>query len=128
MKTGFDQYDKLHADAVKWLKNGWCDYFVPQCYWKTGSTQSFLALANWWADNNPKDRNIYTGLFTSRVDWPEPNPPNDGIWNVDEILGQIMISRLVPGVHGHVHFSQICLSQNRMAISEILKETLYWRQ
>jgi hypothetical protein len=27
---GFDQYEKLYADAHKWIANGWADYFAPQ--------------------------------------------------------------------------------------------------
>lgn len=122
MKSGFDQYLSLNADTVLWLEKGWCDYFVPQCYWKISSGQSFLGLVEWWANHNPKGRNIYPGLFTSKIDW------SDESWSLDELFGQIMISRLVPGSSGHVHFSQIALDQNRRGVSEELRDGLYARE
>ena len=32
---GFDQYTHAHAEPVRWLREGWCDYLVPELYWKT---------------------------------------------------------------------------------------------
>ncbi len=120
---GFDQYDKLYADTVKWLKNGWCDYFVPQLYWKVGAPQQpYLGLLRWWTENNPKGRHIYGGLFTGRVSDAEDS------WSPDEILGQIMITRLTPGAGGNVHFSEKSFDSNRAGISEKLRDGLYARQ
>jgi uncharacterized lipoprotein YddW (UPF0748 family) len=117
---GFDQYEKLYADTVKWLKNGWCDYFCPQLYWKIGAPQQpYLGLLRWWTRNNPKGRNIYGGLFTSRIDF------SDNSWCPDEILGQIEITRLTPGAHGNVHFSMKALDQNRRKIGDLLRDGLY---
>ena len=117
---GFDQHDKLYADTVLWLQKGWCDYFVPQLYWKTGApSQPYLGLLRWWTENNPKHRNIYGGLFLTRIDWGETS------WGPDEILGQIMITRLTPGAHGNVHFSMVGLTQNRKKIAELLRDGLY---
>ncbi|HYO10650.1 MAG TPA: family 10 glycosylhydrolase [Tepidisphaeraceae bacterium] len=117
---GFDQYEKLYADTVLWLKNGWCDYFSPQLYWKIGAPQQpYLGLLEWWADHNPKHRHLYPGLFTSKIDWSEAS------WSPDEIIGQVMITRLTAGAHGNVHFSQIALSQNRKKLAELLRDGLY---
>lgn len=118
--AGFDQYQKLYADTVLWLKNGWCDYMVPQLYWKTGAPhQPYLGLLNWWATNNPKGRHLYAGLYTSRINEKETS------WSPDEILGQIMIARLTPAVHGEVHFSMKALMENRKKITDQLREGLY---
>jgi hypothetical protein len=75
-------------------------------------------LAALVGQNNPKDRNIYGGLFLTRIDWGETS------WSPDEILGQIMITRLTPGAHGKVHFSMIGLTQNRKKIAELLRDGL----
>ena len=120
---GFDQYEKLYADIPLWLSKGWCDYIVPQLYWKIGAqSQPFLGLAEWWTQHNPKGRNIYAGLFTSRVDWSDESWPNS------ELYGQIMICRLLPGISGHVHFSMVCLDQNRKGLAEDLRDGLYAKQ
>ncbi|HEU4562410.1 MAG TPA: family 10 glycosylhydrolase, partial [Longimicrobium sp.] len=43
--TGFDQYAAIYADARKWLREGWTDYFVPQLYWPIARTgQSYPVL------------------------------------------------------------------------------------
>ncbi|MFA5806505.1 MAG: family 10 glycosylhydrolase, partial [Melioribacteraceae bacterium] len=42
---GFDQYDKLYADAKLWINEGWVDYWAPQLYWKINTIpQSFPIL------------------------------------------------------------------------------------
>jgi len=42
---GFDQYEKLYADARLWLNEGWIDYFTPQLYWTINKIpQSFPVL------------------------------------------------------------------------------------
>ncbi|MEM6315770.1 MAG: family 10 glycosylhydrolase, partial [Planctomycetota bacterium] len=83
--AGFDQYDKLYADAKLWLNEGWVDYYTPQLYWATAAPQqSYPALFHWWAGENTKDRTLAPGLYTGRLglqDWP-----------ADEIAGQIYIT------------------------------------
>ncbi|HEX9938601.1 MAG TPA: family 10 glycosylhydrolase, partial [Longimicrobium sp.] len=49
--AGLDQYAGLYADARKWLREGWTDYFVPQLYWPIARTgQSYPVLLDWWAN------------------------------------------------------------------------------
>ncbi|MDB5296409.1 MAG: hypothetical protein JWO31_2392, partial [Phycisphaerales bacterium] len=118
--AGFDQYAKLYADTVLWLKNGWCDYFVPQLYWATGAPQQpYLGLLQWWTTHNPKGRFIYGGLYTSRLNNTEKS------WTPEEITGQVMQTRVTPGAHGEVHFSMIALDQNRKKVADVLRDGLY---
>ncbi|MFN7458034.1 MAG: glycoside hydrolase family 10 protein, partial [Gemmatimonas sp.] len=50
---GFDAYQKLYADARKWLREGWVDYFTPQLYWPTTKVgQAYPVLLDWWATEN----------------------------------------------------------------------------
>lgn len=93
---GFDQYDKLYADARKWLANGWVDYFAPQLYWPIDPpAQSFPALLNWWNQQNPKKRHIWPGLALSK----------SGEWKSDEILRQVRLTEKQPVSAGQIHFS-----------------------
>jgi hypothetical protein len=120
---GFDQYEKLYADTVLWLQNGWCDYFVPQLYWRVGAPeQPYLGLLRWWTQHNPHGRHIYGGLFTSKIDWSETT------LSAAEIAGQIMITRLTEGAGGNVHFSQIAFNQDRDDVGSFLRDGLYARQ
>lgn len=96
--TGYDQYDKLYADAKLWLNEGWIDYFTPQLYWKINQEgQSFPELLGWWESENTEDRHLWPGI-------------NVGLGgdekNIDETINQIMITRgMLPESKGTVHWS-----------------------
>ena len=65
---GFDQYEKLYADAKLWLNKGWLDYWTPQLYWKLSApAQPYEPLLNWWISENTQGRHIWPGLFTSKI-------------------------------------------------------------
>ena len=94
---GFDAYDKLYADARKWLVNGWVDYFAPQLYWAIEPReQSFPVLLDWWNEQNPKQRHIWPGMSTTKV---------RGSWKPDEIIAQIRRASQQPVSAGHVHWN-----------------------
>jgi uncharacterized lipoprotein YddW (UPF0748 family) len=113
--TGFSQYDKLYADARKWLREGWCDYFTPQLYWPIDKPeQSFPVLLDWWRGENVMGRHIWPGHFTSKVG-------ADGNWAASEIVNQINVIRRGPGTHGTVHFSMKTLLNNSKGISDALR-------
>jgi hypothetical protein len=58
-------------------------------------------------------------LFTSKIDW------SDKSWSPDEIMGQVMISRLTPGNGGTVHFSMRALTQDRQRVASGLRDGAY---
>ena len=95
---GFDQYNKLYADARLWLNEGWVDYFSPQLYWPIGRIpQSYPVLLSWWQSENLKGRHLWPGI-------------NVGVGKnargADEIESQIMISRAItPKSPGVIHWS-----------------------
>jgi len=114
---GFDQYEQLYADARLWLKKGWVDYFTPQLYWSIDSEgQPYKDLLKWWTGENDMKRHIWPGNYTSRV---------GGRWKAEEIISQVKATREQPGAGGNVHFSMICLMENRDGLSDKLKETVY---
>ena len=118
--TGFSQYDKLYADVELWLAKGWLDYLVPQLYWPIDQrAQSFDLLLDYWLAQNPQQRHVWPGLFTSRID------NTDKSWTVDEILKQISLTRTKSMAQGHVHFSMVSLIENRKGINDQLKATSY---
>src|SRR6201999_2420935 len=61
---GYDQYNKLYADARKWEREGWLDYLTPQLYW-TISTKGhgYTSLLDWWSEQNVKKRHLWPGNF-----------------------------------------------------------------
>ncbi|WP_242157275.1 glycoside hydrolase family 10 protein [Aestuariivivens sediminis] len=95
---GYDQYEKLYADAKLWLNEGWIDYFAPQLYWKINQIdQSFPVLLGWWQNQNSQQRHLWPGLrIQSRT--KDSNP--------DETVNQIMITRgMLPKSNGAIHWS-----------------------
>ncbi len=111
---GFDQKAEIYADAVKWLNNGWCDYFAPQLYWPIEQTpQSFPVLLQSWLAENKKNRGIYPGLYTSK-------------YAGDEISFQIKTTRGYAGAGGTVHFSmKSLLPDDAGSIAQTLLRGVY---
>jgi uncharacterized lipoprotein YddW (UPF0748 family) len=121
---GMSQYDSIYADARKWLREGWCDYFVPQLYWPIENPdQSYPVLLSWWADQNFQGRHLWPGLFTSRVGDDSGSP-----WDPKQIQYQIGWTRLQKGASGHVHFSLITLAKDRSHLSQKLRDAQYLDQ
>ncbi len=113
---GLDAYEKLFADARKWLREGWLDYFTPQLYWPTTRPQqSYPELLAWWASENVKGRHLWAGNFTSRA-----GAPGASAFPVSELLEQIRITRAQPGATGNVHFSMISFLQNQASMNDAL--------
>ncbi len=126
--TGFSQFDKLYADAERWLENGWLDYWAPQLYWPIAREgQPFPVLLDYWLAQNPLQRHVWPGLFTSKVG--APTTP----WPARELLDQLGVlrSRAGPGAYGplgatgHIHFSLVALQQDREGLATTLARGAY---
>ncbi|MGE0000813.1 MAG: glycoside hydrolase family 10 protein [Fimbriimonadaceae bacterium] len=115
IKAGVDQYAQLYADARKWLNEGWCDYMVPQLYWKQSSSgQPFEPLLQWWQGENRQSVSLLAGHFTSQCG------PSFGNWPASEIGGQIHIVRN-RSAHGSVHFSMRAIQGDWNGVAKKLK-------
>ena len=107
-----DPYVKIHADARKWLQEGWVDYFAPQLYWPMASKeQPFEPIMDWWIAQNTKGRHVWPGLYMSKVGAKEGKP-----WPLDEIVRQVQSTRTRPGARGHVLFSAVALVEDRQGL------------
>lgn len=96
VKAGLDQLNQIYADPVRWLREGWVDYLVPQLYWRERSEQSFSALLRWWRSQrvNPRGIPIYAGIAADRL-------TGSHNWPVEEIALQLRIERQTgPKPHG----------------------------
>lgn len=120
---GFDQYDKLFADARKWLREGWVDYFTPQLYWSIDRPeQSYPDLLAWWSEQNLKDRHLWPGNYTGKVAFKGPSA-----WRTDEVIEQIRLTRGLKGkpATGNVHFSMKVFMQNPDSLDDRLLRDVY---
>jgi uncharacterized lipoprotein YddW (UPF0748 family) len=115
---GFDQYDKLYADAKLWLNKGWIDYFTPQLYWPTNRIpQSFPVLLGWWQSENILQRHLWPGINIGT--------DKNGMANNQEVLSEIMISRgMLPKSQGIVHWNISSLTKN-LSLTQALREGPY---
>lgn len=96
----FDQYASLYADARKWLREGWVDFFVPQLYWAVNAPQQpYERLLDWWMGESVKGRYVWPGLATYRA------AAGQAGFAKDEVARQIQITRTKPMPPGHVHFN-----------------------
>jgi len=107
---GYDQFDKLYADARLWLAEGWVDYYTPQLYWQIGRVpQSFPVLLGWWKDQNKRARHLWPGLAIGQGRTKE---------GAREIVNQIMITRgMLPDAPGNVFFSMKALQGTDTALA-----------
>ena len=115
---GYDQYDRLYADARLWLNEGWVDYWTPQLYWPISQVpQSFPVLLNWWARENTKGRNLWPGMNSGRM---------INTKGMDEVNNQIMIARgFAPEGPGHVHFSMRAFMRDSTLLRDGLRNSPY---
>lgn len=112
---GFDAYEELYADARRWLREGWVDYYTPQLYNKIDRViRPFPVILQWWVGQNITGRHIWPGLYTSRVE------STGRSWPVEEITGQVYIARGQPGVTGTVHFRMETFMNNPKRLSDRL--------
>jgi uncharacterized lipoprotein YddW (UPF0748 family) len=116
--TGLDAYGEIYADSRRWLREGWMDYIAPQLYWEVGGTQDrFRVLDDWWRTQNPHNRHIWPGLYTSHVFGGSDR------WSMNEIplqIAEIRESRADSrDVPGHIHFRMGALfaDNNRLAMT-----------
>lgn len=115
--TGLDAFEEIFADSRRWLREGWLDYVAPQLYWELAGAQNrFRALDDWWRSQNPFNRHVWPGLYTSRV-------YGSGRWSLSEIpeqIAEIRDSRIGSGdAPGHIHFRMGALfaDNNRLAMT-----------
>jgi uncharacterized lipoprotein YddW (UPF0748 family) len=119
--NGLDSYATLYADSRKWLVNGWVDYLAPQLYWAIDPPdQSFPVLLRWWAEQNPKGRNLYPGMDSTKVGRPESRRG----WQPREIVNQIRLARAQKGAEGHIHWNMKSLMRNA-TFDEVLEREVY---
>jgi len=104
--TGFDQYEKLYADAKLWLNKGWIDYFTPQLYWPINKQgQAFPDLLGWWQSENTLQRHLWPGINIGTN--------KNGVTNNKEVLDEINLTRsMLPKSMGAVHWSVSSLTKN----------------
>lgn len=121
-RAGATNYDDLYADVVKWQKEGWIDYLLPQLYWRIGHPAvDFNLLANWWK-NHAFNRAMYIGQAPYRIsssskikEWTDPG----------QLPKQIDIIRSIPEIEGSAYFSSKWFNCDLLGFQDSLKVHFY---
>ena len=121
-KAGQTNYDDLYADILKWLKNGWIDYVVPQIYWHIGfNLADYKTLAQWW-NTHSSGKNLYFGQGLYRVD---ANSKSAAWQDPEEIIRQINLNRSLKNVSGSVYFSSKSVINNKLNVRDLVIDKEY---
>lgn len=100
--AGGQSFFRQYADTVKWVREGWIDYIIPQLYWSFDHKDApYGVLASWWAEtvrrNNPSVA-LYIGHGVyqcgTAADWKDP----------DELTDQLLFNQKL-GIRGSAFFS-----------------------
>ena len=117
-KAGQTNYDDLYADVLKWQKEKWIDYVIPQIYWHRGfELADYGTLAKWWNDNHYGVQ-VYIGLGVYRI---EADSKTEAWRNPREIAEQIAINRALPNIQGSCFYSSKPMINNPLGVTDILK-------
>jgi uncharacterized lipoprotein YddW (UPF0748 family) len=123
--AGTTNYDHLYADILKWQKNGWIDYCLPQLYWQIGHPSvDFLMLSKWWAAH-AYNRAMYIGHAVYKLEansavpeWRDPN----------QLVKQIQITRQIPQLGGSAFYSSVHFKRDLFGFERSLQDKIYANQ
>ena len=120
--AGVTNYDDLYADILKWQKEGWIDYVVPQLYWHIGFDRAdYAELTKWWG-HNTYGCQLYIGQALHRLDRKSKTKQ----WRSSkELIKQIDNNRTFPTIAGSVFFSAKHLKRNPLNFKKKLCRKLY---
>ncbi len=120
--AGTTNYDHLYADILKWQKNGWIDYCLPQLYWQIGnSSVDFLTLSQWWAEH-AYNRAMYIGHAVYKLDANSTIPE----WrDQNQLVRQIETIRQIPQLGGSAFYSSVHFKRDLFGFEKSLQKKLY---
>ncbi|WP_297089013.1 family 10 glycosylhydrolase [uncultured Draconibacterium sp.] len=121
-KAGSTNYDHLYANIIKWQKEGWIDYTLPQLYWHIGHPAvDFKLLANWWK-NHAYGRAMYIGQAPYKVSAKSSTPE----WTeADQLPKQIQILRAIPEIQGSSFYSSKWFKGDLLNFQDSLRLNYY---
>mgnify|MGYP005666463725 CR=1 FL=1 len=116
-RAGVTCYDDLYADVLKWMRQGWIDYIIPQIYWNIGfAPADYAKLVDWWSQQ-ANQCHLFVGHGAYKVGenqepaWHEP----------DEIPRQIRLNRQNYKAEGSAFYSSRSLLRNMLGVKDSLR-------
>ena len=120
--AGTTNYDHLYANILKWQKNGWIDYCLPQLYWQIGHPSvDFTGLSYWWA-GHAYNRAMYVGHALYKLEGNSTVPE----WrDPEQLVKQIQIVRQIRGLGGSAFYSSNHFKRDLFGFDQTLRNNLY---
>jgi uncharacterized lipoprotein YddW (UPF0748 family) len=120
--AGNSNYDDLYADIIRWQREGWIDYTMPQLYWEIGNKSvDFKTLSEWWA-KHAYGRAVYIGQALYKVD----KYSNIPAWqHSDQLIDQVSIIRSNPQINGSAWYSSSQFKRDPDGFRDKLKKNVY---
>ena len=114
--TGYakESYYSDYADTVKWVKEGYIDYIIPQVYWEMNhSIAPFKTVVNWW-NNVVKGTNVdlYIGHTIDK----------DVV--AKEIDAQIQYTKKFSTIKGNSYYNVTSIMNNNQGAREKIKNNI----
>lgn len=120
--AGTTNYDDLYADVIKWQREGWIDYIMPQLYWEIGNkTVDFKALAEWWS-KHAYERAVYIGHAVYKLD---KGSKIEAWRHSDQLISQINVVRSIPQLNGSAWYSASQFKRELDGFQDKLKLKVY---
>lgn len=119
--SGFDPYEGLYADALRWIQEGWLDYVAPQLYWPTTqSAQAYGALLEWWSAQPTQGQYTFAGHALYQLG-------SSSAWTLDELREQVALLRDLrgQGALGSIWYHVGPLEEDRQGIVGVFRDELY---
>ncbi|MBX2876135.1 MAG: family 10 glycosylhydrolase [Saprospiraceae bacterium] len=119
-RAGVTTFDDLYADVLKWTRNAWIDYLIPQIYWHIGfEPADYEVLLDWWSS-----RVSATHLYIGHAAYKVGDNPDPAWQDPMEIARQVELNRGNYVCKGSAFFSSRAILGNRLGIKDQV-ESLY---
>ena len=119
--NGLQNYDDLYADVLKWIKEGWIDYNIPQIYWEIGNKAAdYETLIRWWSEH-AGGRHLYIGQDVQRtVKFPDLENPQ-----IHQMYRKYQLQRTLPGISGSCQWYAAAVVENPGNYGTVLRQQFH---
>ncbi|MCM1517913.1 MAG: family 10 glycosylhydrolase [Pseudoflavonifractor sp.] len=119
LTSGLENYGDLYADVLKWVREGWIDYMLPQVYWELDHKRaSYRVLIDWWASHG-YGRHMYIGQDVERtMKTPDGASPT-------QLWAKMSLARGAGDVHGSCWWPGYPVADNLHGIADSLGRSYY---
>ena len=117
LTNGLQNYDDLYADVLRWTREGWVDYLVPQLYWEQGhKAADYDVLLAWW-DAHANSTPLYIGQSISRsLDGDRSLARSN-----THMTSKIDLTRQAANISGNVFWYGYQIADNEKQVADILR-------